>query len=149
MLIDDNVIESQRTKPGKSIPYAPVVQSLNCVWLFVTQWTEARQEALSFTISWSLIRFMSIELVMLSISPSATLFSFCLQSFLASESIPMNQLFASGGQSIGASASAAVLPVNIQGWFPLGLTGLFSLQSERLSKVFSSTIVQKHQFLSA
>ena len=111
MLIDDNVIESQRTKPGKSIPYAPVVQSLNCVWLFVTQWTEARQESLSFTISRSLIRFMSIELVMLSISSSATLFSFCLQSFLASESIPMNQLFASGGQSIGASASAAVLPM--------------------------------------
>ena len=74
----------------------------------------------------------------------ATLFSFCLQSFPASASFPMSQLFASGGQSIGASASASVL--NIQGWFPLGLTGLISLLSKGLSSIFSSTTVRKHQF---
>ena len=79
--------------------------------------------------------------------PSAACFSFCLQSFLASGSFPMNQLFTSGGQSIGASASA--LPVNIQGWFPLGLTGLISLQSKGLSRVFSSTRIWSHQFFSA
>ena len=81
-----------------------------------------------------------------TISFSATLFSFCLQSFPASESFPMSQLFPSGGQSIGASAS--VLPVNVQGWFPLGLTGLI-LQSKGLSGLFSGTTVQKHQFFSA
>ena len=65
-------------------------------------------------------------------------FSFCPQSFLASGSFPVNQLFASGGQSIGASASVSVLPMNIQGWYPLGLTGLTSLLSKGLSRVFSS-----------
>ena len=76
-------------------------------------------------------------------------FSSRLQSFPTSGSLPVSQLFASGGQSIGASASASVLPMNIQGWFPLGLTGLISLQSEGLSRVFFSTTVQKHQFFSA
>ena len=75
-------------------------------------------------------------------------FSFCLQSFPASGSFLMLQLFASGHQSIVASFSASVLPVNIQDWFPLGLTGLISLQSKGLSRVFSSTTVQKHQFSS-
>ena len=74
----------------------------------------------------------------------ATLFSFCLQSFPASASFPMSQLFASGGQSIGASASASVL--NIQGWFPLGLTSLISLKSKGLSRVFSNTTGQKLYF---
>ena len=78
-------------------------------------------------------------------SYSVTLF-FCLQSFLASGSFPMSCLFISGGQSISASASASVLTMNIQGWFPLGLTGLISLLSKGLSRVFSRTIVQKHQF---
>ena len=73
-------------------------------------------------------------------------FSSCLQSFPASGSFPMNWLFASGGQSIGASTSVSVLPMNIQGWFPLGLTGLISLLSKGLSRVFSSTTVWKHQF---
>ena len=82
-----------------------------------------------------------------TISSSAALF-FCLQSFPASGSFPMSQLFASGGQSIGASALASVLPMNIQGWFPLELTGLISLQSKGLSRVFSSTTIQKHQFFS-
>ena len=72
-----------------------------------------------------------------TISSSVALFSFCFQSFPVSESFPMSQLFTSGGQSIGVSASASVLPVSIQGWFPLGLTGLISLQPEGLSRVFS------------
>ena len=71
-----------------------------------------------------------------------------LQSFPASGSFPMSQFFASGGQSIRVSASASVLPMNIQGWFPLGLTGLISLQSNGLSRVFSNTTVQKHEFFS-
>ena len=71
----------------------------------------------------------------------------CLQSFPASESFPMSQVFASGGQSIGVSASALVLPMNIQDWFPLGWTGLIILQSKRLSRIFSNITVQKHQSL--
>ena len=71
--------------------------------------------------------------------------SSCPQSFPASGSFPMSQFFTSGGQSIGISASASVLPMNIQDWFPLGLTGLISLQSKGLSRVFSNTTVQKHQ----
>ena len=85
----------------------------------------------------------------LIISSSVVPFSSCPQSFPASGSFPMSQLFASGGQSIGASASAPVLPMNIQGWFPLGLTGLISLLSEGLSRIFSNTRVWKHQFFGA
>ena len=81
-----------------------------------------------------------------TISSSASLFSSCSQSFPASRSFPMNQLFTSGGQSIAASASASVLPMNIQGWFPLGLTCLISLLSRGLSRVFSNTAIRKHQF---
>ena len=84
-----------------------------------------------------------------TISSSVICFSSCLQSFPASESLLMSWLFTSGDQSIGASASASVLPMNIQGWFPLGLTGLFFLQSKGLWRVFSSTTVWKHQFFSA
>ena len=84
-----------------------------------------------------------------TISSSVAPFSYGPQSFPASGSLPMSQLFASGGQSIGASASASVLPMNIQSWFPLGLTGLISLLSTGLSKVFSSTMVQKNQFFCA
>ena len=79
-----------------------------------------------------------------TISSSVVPFSFCLQSFPVSGSFPMSQFFASGGQSIGASAS--VLPMTIQDWFPLGLTGWISLQSKGLSRVFSNTTVQMHQF---
>ena len=85
----------------------------------------------------------------LTISSSATLISFCLQSFPASWSFPMSQFFSSEGQSIEISTSSSVLPLKIQGWFPLGLTGLISLQSRGLSRVFSSTTIQKHQFFSA
>ena len=75
-------------------------------------------------------------------------FSSHLQSFPTSESFPMSQFFTSGGQSIGVSASASVLPMNIQDWFPLEWTGWISLQSKGLSRVFSNTTMQKHQFFS-
>ena len=107
------------------------VQSLSRVQLFANPWTAARQASLSITNSWSLPKPMSIESEMPSnhlilCRPLLLLPS----SFPASGSFPMSQLFASGGQSIGVSVSvsASVLPVNIQDWFPLGLTGLISLQ---------------------
>ena len=81
-----------------------------------------------------------------AISSSVIPFSSYLQSFPASGSFQMSQFFTSGGQSSGASASASVLPMNIQDWFPLGWTGWISLQSKELSSVFSNTTVQKHQF---
>ena len=81
-----------------------------------------------------------------TISSSVIPFSSYLQSFQASGSFPMSQFFASGGQSIGVSALASILPVNIQDWFPLGWIGWISLQSKGLSRVFSNTTVQKHQF---
>ena len=84
-----------------------------------------------------------------TISSSVPLFSFCLLSLPASECFLMNWVFTSGGQSIGASASTSVLLMPIQDWFPLGWTGLISLLSVGLSRVFSSTIVWKHQFFSA
>ena len=84
-----------------------------------------------------------------AISSSVIPFSSFPQSFPASGCFQMSQLFASGGQSIGTSASASVLPMNIQCWFPLGWTGWISLQSKGLSRVFSKTTVQKHQFFSA
>ena len=83
-----------------------------------------------------------------TISSSVMPFSSCLQSFPASGSFQMSQFFTSGGLSIGASASVSVLPMNILEWFPLGLTGLISLQSKGLSRVLSNTTVQKHQFFS-
>ena len=81
-----------------------------------------------------------------TISPSAAPIPFCVQSFPESGSFPVSWLFISGDQSTGASASASILPMNIQGWFLLGLTGLSPLQSKGLSRVFSSTTVWKHQF---
>ena len=107
----------------------------------------ARLPSLSFTISWSLLSFMSIESVMLSNHLILCCSLLLLPSILPSIRVfPMSRLFTSGGQSIGASALASVLPVNIQGWFPLGWTGWISLQSKGLSRVFSNTTVQKHQF---
>ena len=84
-----------------------------------------------------------------TISSSVVPFPFHLQSFSASGSFPMNQFFTSGGQSIGVSTSTSVLRMNIQDWFPLGWTGWISLQSKGLSRVFSNTTVQKHQFFNA
>ena len=102
-----------------------IIQSLSHVQLFVTAWTAAIQAPPSFTISQSLFQFMPIELMMLSncLIPCLLLL-LCLQSFPASGSFPMSQLFASCGQSIGASASTSVLPMNTQDWFPLGWTGM-------------------------
>ena len=84
-----------------------------------------------------------------TISSSVVPFSSCLQSFPASGSFSVSQFFASGGQSIGVSASTSILPMNIQYWFPLGLTGLISLLFKGLSGVFSNTVVQKHRFFSS
>ena len=125
------------------------VQSLSHVRLFLTPWSAAHQASLSITNSWSLLKLMSIELVMLSNNLILCYpFCSCLQSFPASGSFPKSQFFTSGGQSIGVSASVSVLPMNIQGWFPLGLTGWISLQSKGFSRVFSNTTVQKHHFFS-
>ena len=109
----------------------------------------SHQTSLSFSISWSLLKLMYIELMM----PSNH-FILCYpllfpQSFSVSVSFPVSWLFASGFQNTGASASASVLPVNIQGWLPLGLTGLISLLIKELSRVLSSTTVWKHQFFGA
>ena len=103
-----------------------------------TPWTAACQASLSFTVVLTLLKLTSIESVMLSnhlilCHP----FSSCPESFPASRSFPKSRLFASGGQSIGASVS--VLPINIQGWFPLGLTGLISMLCKGLSRVSSNT----------
>ena len=84
-----------------------------------------------------------------TISPSVVPFSFCPKSFPASESFQMSQLFTSGGQSTGVSASTSVLPMNTQDWSPLGCTGLISLQFKRLSRFFSTSKIQKHQFFYA
>ena len=84
-----------------------------------------------------------------AISSAVVPFSVCPQSLPASESFPMSQIFASGGQSIGVSASASILPMNTEGWSPLGWTGWISLQSKGLSRVFSNTTIQKHQFFGA
>ena len=125
-----------------------VVQLLSHVWLFATPWTAAHQASLFFIIS---PRVCSNSCPLSwwchpTVSSSVVLFSSCLQSFPASGPFPTSQLFTSGGRSIGASALASVLPMNIQGWFPLGLTGLISLQSKGLSRVSFSNTVWKHQF---
>ena len=118
----------------------------------MTPWTAARQASLSIM---GLAPRACSDSCPLSqwchptISSSVVPFSSCLQSFPASESFPMSQFFASGGQSIGVSASTPVLPMNNQGWFPLGWTGWISLQSKGLWRVFSNMTVQKHQFFSA
>ena len=122
-----------------------IFQLSSRVWFSVTLWTLAHQASPSLTISRSLLKFMSIESVMASNHfILCHLFSFCLKSFPASGSFPMSQLFASDGQSSGASASASVLPKSSQDWFPLRRTGLISLQSKGLSRVFSDTTVWKH-----
>ena len=125
-----------------------LVQSLSCVWLFVMPWAAACQASLSFTISCSLLKLMSIESVMPSHHHILCCPLLLLPSVFPSIRVffPMSQLFASGGQSTGALASASVLPVKIHGWFPLGLTSWISLQSSGHSRVFSSTTVWRHQF---
>ena len=126
------------------------IQLLSRVRLFATPWTAARQASLSITNSQSPPKHMSIESVM----PSNH-FILCGPLFLLPSVFPNirvfsnDWLFASGGQTIGASVSVSVLPKNIQGWFPLGLTGLVSMLSKGLSRVFSSTTIWKHQFFCA
>ena len=124
-----------------------VVQSLSCVQLFAIPWTAAhrfpcpslfpRVCSNSYPLNWWCHP---------TISTSVTCFSSCLQFSPASGSFQMSWLFITDGQSIGASASASVLPMNIKDWFPLGWTGLISLLFKGLSRVFSNTTVQKHQF---
>ena len=127
-----------------------VLLLLSCVWLFATPWTAAHWASLSFTISQSLLNSCPLsQWCHPAIPSSVTPFSSCPQSSLASGSFPVSQLVALGGPSIGTSASASILPMNIQGWFPLGLTGLISLLSKGLWRIFSSTTICRHQFFSA
>ena len=119
------------------------------VRLFATPWTAAHQVSLSFTSPKLAQSHVYCWWCHLTIWTSVIPFSSCLQSFPTSGSFPMSQFFASGGQSIGASAWASVLSMNIQDWFHLGLTGLIFLPSKGPSRVFSNTTLQKHQFFSA
>ena len=139
---------NQTRPPALEVQFSSA-QSLSRVWLFETPRTTARQASLSITNSWNPPKPMSIETVMPSnhLILCWPLFS-CCQSFPASGSFPMSQLFQSGGQSIGVSASS-VLPKNTQDWSPLGWTGWIPSQSKGLSRVFSNTTVQKHQFFGA
>ena len=125
------------------------VHSLSHVRLFVTPWSAACQASLSITISRSSPKPTSIRLVM----PSKHLILCCplllLPSVFSSIRVFSDESILHSGQGIRASALASILPMNIQGWFPLGLTGLTFLLSKGLSRVFSSTTIQKHQFSSA
>ena len=124
-----------------------MLNHFSCVWLFETPWTAAPQASLSFTISQSLLKLTSIEPVMPSNHLILCRSLILLPSIFPSIRVfPMSWLFESCGPSIGASASASVFPMNIQSWFPLGLTGMISLLPKGLSRVFSSTTVQKHRF---
>ena len=136
-----------------------VVQSLSHVWLLVTPCTAAFQVSLSFTISQTLLKLLSIEPVMLSNHFILYCPLLLLLSIFPSTGVFFNEwkrwpkywssIFASGGQSIGAPSSASVLPMDIQGWFPFGLTGLISLLSKELSKVFCSTTGRRHYDISS
>ena len=126
------------------------VQLLSGVWLFATPWIVAHQTSLSFSIAQSLLKIIFIESVM----PSNHLILYhplllLPSNFPSIRVFSKTWLFTSGGQNIGASASASVLPMNFQDWYLLGLNPLISLLSKGLSIVFSSTTVQKHQFFSA
>ena len=129
-----------------SVSWACSVQfSCSVVSDFATPWTTACQDSLSITNSRSSLKLLSIESVMQSShllsSPSPPAFNLSQHQALCK-----GEFFTSGGQSIGVSASALVLPMNIQDSFPLGWTGCMSLKSKRLSKVFCNTTVQRHQF---
>ena len=134
------------TKWQKYLQFSSV-QSLSHVRLFVTPWTAARWASLSITNSWSLSNPCPLSWwCHPTISSSVVPFFSCPQSLPASESLPMSQLFAWGGQSTGVSALASFLPKKES---PLEWTGWISLQSKGLSRVFSNTTVQKHQFFGA
>ena len=141
----DLKLNIQKPKIMASSPISSV-QSLSRVQLFATPWIAARQASLSITNSWSSLRLMSTSqwchpAILSSVIP----FCSCPQSLPASESFPMSQLFAWGGQSTGVSALASFLPKKYQGWSS-EWTGWISLQSKRLSRAFSNTTDQKHQF---
>ena len=127
-----------------------VVQLLSCVRLFATPWAAEHQASLSFTVSQSVLKLTSTESVM----PSNHLV-LCCPLLLPPSIFPSIRVFSNElalcirCPSIAASASTSILPMNIQGWSPLGMTGLISLQSKKLSRVFSSTTIQKHQFFIA
>ena len=139
----------KKTKIMASGPISSV-QSLSRVWLFATPWIAARQDPCPSPtpgvhpnpspLSWWCHP---------DISSSVVPFSSCSQSLTESGSFPTSQFFAWGGQSIGVSASASVLPKKTQDWSPIWWTGWISLQSKRLSRVFSNITVQKHQFFSS
>ena len=134
--------------PSVSITDYQLVQLLSHVQLLPTPWTAAHQVSLSITNHGACSKSCpSSQWCHPTISSSVIPFSSYLQSFTALRSFQMSQFFALGGQSIGVSAS--VLPMNIQDWFPLGWTGWISLQSKGLSRVFSNTTVQRHQFFGA
>ena len=125
-------------------------QSLSHVWLFVTPWTAARRPPCPSPTPGVYPNPCPLsQWCHATISSSIISFSSCPQSFPASGSFQMSQLFALRGQSIGTSASTSVLPINTQDWSPLGWTGWISLQFKGLSRVFSNTTVQKHQFFCA
>ena len=126
------------------------VQSLSHVWFFVTPWAATRQPPCPTPNPGAYLNSCPLGWwCHPAISSSVATFSSCPQSFLASGSLQKSHFFASGGQSIGVSASTSVCPMNIQDWFPLGWTSWISLQSKRLSRVFSNTTVQKHQLFGA
>ena len=137
--------------PGNIQSTIVIVQSLSCVQLFATPWTVAHQSSLFFIISRRCSNSCPLShWCHTTISSFVIHFPYpsCLQSLPASGSFLMSWLFSSDGQIIGTSGSASALPMNIQDWFPLGLTYLLSLQSKGLSRLSSNTTVQKHQFFS-
>ena len=157
-------LSAERVEAPQSVTYAVFVsffknstnfqfssaQLLNRVWLFMTSWTAVHQASCSSPTPGGYSNSCpSCQWCHPTISSSVIPFSSCLQSFPASGSFPRSQFFTSGGQSVGVSTSASVLPMNSQDWFPLEWTGWISLQSKRLSRVFSNTTVQKHQFFSS
>ena len=126
------------------------IQSFSHVWLFGNPWTAACQASCPLSTPGACSNSCQLRRwCHPTISSSAAHFCSCLQSIPESRSFPMSQFFASDGQSIGVPASASGLPMTIQDWFPLGLTGLISLLSKGLSRVFSKTTVQKHKFFDA
>ena len=134
-------------KPLDKLIQFSSVQLLSRVWCFATPWTAARQPSLSIpTPGVHPNPRPSSQWCHPAISSSVVPSSSCLQSFPTSGSFQMSQLFTSGGQSIGISASTSVLLVNTQDWSPLGWTDWISLQSKGLSRAFSNTTVQKHHF---
>ena len=131
---------------NREFQFSSVVQHVR---LFLTPWTAAHQASLSITNSWSLLKLMSIQSVMPSIHHILCCPLLLPPSIFPSIRVFSSQFLLSGSQSTGVSASASVLPMNIQDWFPLGWTSWISLRSKGLSRVFSNPTVQEHQFFGA